>query len=884
MDALQQATRDYIDDMRGLVPAFPADRGKDQLMDRYEKIVRASSRGFSSLGSFFGLLQQFDTSPKETQKCWPAEELGIEKLGRRERDRWNEFRTDHAGPGLQYWSRYRYSFVITFLRRAVTVYERLKQANGGLDFQDLLLAVASGLESQPELRTYFQGRYSHLLVDEFQDTDPLQAQMMLYLTSSDPEQADWTQCVPKPGSLFLVGDPKQSIYRFRRGDIITYNKVKQIVRDNNGEVLPLVKNFRSRMELRKWNNEVYRSKFGDTATAYSPAAEDMIQGRIDAVDPNESASAICGTYRLELPTDKGIAEVHDIEADSIAKFIHHAIDSGMQVPRTQRELDLGRTPKVEPRDFLIIPFNKKGMQAYTDALERYGVSYQVAGGNPLNNNPQLSTLISCLRTIDDPTNPIDYLAVLRDFFGFSDRDLFLLKQSGGSFNYNLPIPDSLDDTLKLRFQSVTARMQTYQAWMRSMPYATAVARTAIDLGVISAAACVDEGDLKSGGILKVIEWLRSQSWDFDSTTDLVQFLDEVLEKEDTDACPALSSDGNLVRLMNLHKAKGLEAPIVFLADTSRKFGGKARCHIDRSTSMTNGYMGITAQLTKWTTVEVATPENWSAHQAEEQRFLDAEHDRKLYVATTRASCATIISVGKNDSNWNSLYPSIATAPTLKIPATVNASNGVTTTVNANAVKPSQISAKWSASLSPSYSVTTAKKLGLKGISRPDWQASGDYGHEWGSAVHELLEVCHKDPRTDLRPTALRLARDYNLGTDRVDELIETAQSVTKSDIWKRAQAAEHCFSELPFENTVTGGDGKPQLIRGVIDLIFEEEGGWVIVDYKTDDITTQQIDSFVTYYHGQLKAYANVWTTITGHQVTETGVYATKLDRYLSTD
>ncbi len=149
----------------------------------------------------------------------------------------------------------------------------------------------------------------------------------------------------------------------------------------------------------------------------------------------------------------------------------------------------------------------------------------------------------------------------------------------------------------------------------------------------------------------------------------------------------------------------------------------------------------------------------------------------------------------------------------------------------------RITSKWSQSLTPSYIVTTAKKLGLRGKSRPDWEASGDYGHEWGSAVHELLEVCHKSPKADLRPTALRLARDYNLGSSRVDELISTIQSVTTSDIWARARASKRCYGELPFETTIPGDDGKPQLIRGVIDLIFEEADGWVIVDYKTDDIT-----------------------------------------------
>ena len=85
--------------------------------------------------------------------------------------------------------------------------------------------------------------------------------MILYLTSANVNQKDWQKCAPKPGSLFLVGDPKQSIYRFRRGDIVTYNRVKEIFQASGGEVLALVKNFRSRTELREWNNQIFQDKF-----------------------------------------------------------------------------------------------------------------------------------------------------------------------------------------------------------------------------------------------------------------------------------------------------------------------------------------------------------------------------------------------------------------------------------------------------------------------------------------------------------------------------------------------------------------------------------------------------------------------------------------------
>ena len=109
----------------------------------------------------------------------------------------------------------RYNHILKALRPAVAVYDRLRRDAGGLNFQDLLLTAAKMLREYPPIRRYFRSRFTHLLVDEFQDTDPIQAEVMLLLTADDPNETDWRRCKPVSGSLFVVGDPKQSIYRFR---------------------------------------------------------------------------------------------------------------------------------------------------------------------------------------------------------------------------------------------------------------------------------------------------------------------------------------------------------------------------------------------------------------------------------------------------------------------------------------------------------------------------------------------------------------------------------------------------------------------------------------------------------------------------------------------
>jgi ATP-dependent helicase/nuclease subunit A len=417
-----------------------------------------------------------------------------------------------------------------------------------------------------------------------------------------------------------------------------------------------------------------------------------------------------------------------------------------------------------------------------------------------------------------------------------------------------------------------------------MPFAAAIGRIASDLGLLARAAAESEGNIALGGFLKAIEVLRQHSCDFDSASDLIGYLERLEELDETEGCTALPPDSNVVRVMNLHKAKGLEAPVVFLADTAKRFTGDPICHIDRSSDEAVGYMGITAQKGQWATKEVATPARWKQFQAEEQRFLEAEADRLLYVATTRAACMLVVSVGKDNSNWSGLHPYLDDAPELCVPTEAEVAKLAPkrTMTRIATLDPRQITDRWAGVLRPSYIIESAKEVALKGSPRPTWHASGDYGYKWGSAVHELLEIVAKTPAADLAASALMLAGQYDLGTEQVDELVTTIRSVTQSEIWKRSQAATQCFSELPFEAIDRNEDGTPIITRGVIDLLFEEFDGWVIVDYKSDDLSSSDIESAVNHYRHQLIGYAAHWQKLTAAVVKEAGLYFTKLDRYVT--
>ncbi len=131
----------------------------------------------------------------------------------------------------------------------------------------------------------------------------------------------------------------------------------------------------------------------------------------------------------------------------------------------------------------------------------------------------------------------------------------------------------------------------------------------------------------------------------------------------------------------------------------------------------------------------------------------------------------------------------------------------------------------------------------------------------------------------MRRKALQLADEFELGASRVEEMLATVESVVASDIWQRGQRAEKIYSEVPFESAVVR-DGMPTITRGVIDLVFDEACGWVIVDYKTDDIEETDVPRALAYYRPQLTAYREFWTEITGREVAEAGLLFTKLEQY----
>jgi ATP-dependent helicase/nuclease subunit A len=342
---------------------------------------------------------------------------------------------------------------------------------------------------------------------------------------------------------------------------------------------------------------------------------------------------------------------------------------------------------------------------------------------------------------------------------------------------------------------------------------------------------------------------------------------------------------NAVRLMNLHKAKGLEASFVFLANPVGVKGHDPDKHIIRKGMTPEGYFLCSKKTGMYQWTALSQPVGWKDKADEERLYEEAEEQRLMYVASTRAKDCLVVStyegaLGERRA-WSSLDDYIGGVPELEIPdvrAEVEREKLRLAKGEWEEAK-EKIEEKRHVVAAPSYAVESVTSLAKKDLEVPEWRR-GSYGMAWGRAVHKMLEVVGrgngKDVKLDLLAKNVLVAEEMSL--DKKSELVRLVQSIVQSEFWERVKKAELKLFEVPF-SILTDAEALPTILTGAIDLAFLESGGWVIADFKTDDVGTN-LQSFVDYYAPQVKIYCRHWAEITQQPIKEAGLYFTSIDKW----
>ena len=419
------------------------------------------------------LLKIWDCKSTITQTWWATSTAEKTRLKNLVGPLHEDFKATAVSPYLSQWRQYVYRLSVTLLTRAREHAEAERRRLNTMNYGDLLNLTARVLRTNAGVRHALQDKYQHLFVDEFQDTDPIQAEIVFLLAANEGlppaaksqkkrlESADWREVPLRPGALFVVGDPKQSIYRFRRADIEIYNVVRKRFSDPAlGRLLPLTMNFRSAPVLCAWANDVFEQQFPPEPTTHSP--------RFAALDPREEVgrggrkkAGDAGVFMLTHGCDDW-REVIFEDAEKIARYI-------------RREVDAKRRTY---SDFLILTRKKKGrIVPYAKALEALNVPIEVSGAGAFGESAEVQALTVLLRAIADPGDALALVNVLRGpLFGVSDPELFAFKQENGWFSI---FYDATSSGVTLtagakRVADALASLREYYRWTRVLPAAAAL--------------------------------------------------------------------------------------------------------------------------------------------------------------------------------------------------------------------------------------------------------------------------------------------------------------------------------------------------------------------------------------------------------------------------
>jgi len=771
-------------------------------------------------------------------------------------------------------------------------YARAKQALGVLDFDDLVVRARDLVRDSRSVRRELQAQYRFLVVDEFQDTDPVQAELIVHLAAEDAgtEDRPWTEATLVPGKLCVVGDPKQSIYRFRGADIETYSQVARLIGEKGACTLST--NFRSHRRIIAAVNDVFGRPGVFSAPdaprdvlSFRPAYQPL-QERPDAPADIDDAARVRWIVSGE-PLAATLTEGRPREARLVAAAIRRIVADGWRVT----DAETGELRPVRPGDIAVLYRKATHVELYERELESAGIPYYRIGGRGLYEREEIVRLVAVLAAIEQPSDALHVVAALRSpFFGASDADLAQAALVARSrFDYRAPPPADLPESVREAFACLRELHEMRQTMRPSEVVQALFSRTK----VLAAYAQAPNGERAVANLLKVLDEARRLERDgpvpFRRLTERLRVL-----REGGDEGEAAFEDeaGSRVRLLTVHKAKGLEFPIVIVIDLAAGMTGGRTGPAEVLAIRSDPRRGpdVALRLRTGDGIDLATA-RWTRLQEADKDREAAEAVRLLYVAMTRArdylllpqvvvaqkgSWQETILGGPESETWEQWMPG-------PLPP-ASASEG-----RYAAVPCDRLSAERNALAAERERLREERRRRRVRYVRPSLHEldRGTLGEDaapmgvvlaatdqeearrLGTVVHAALELL--DPGDDdgrIREIIGRFAIQCRLSDESAARARDLVRRGLDAAVVRRARAARYAWREVPVM-LCEEKDGEEVVTRGTCDLVFEEDGALVLVDYKTDRVGPRTIAELVGEYRSQVAAYVRALEVATGCAVSE---------------
>jgi len=749
--------------------------------------------------------------------------------------------------------------VLPLIVRFVVNDAEVRGREGILTFDDLILRVRDLLRTNREAVAALRARYDVLLIDEFQDTDPLQVEIALAF-ATDPATA-----ALEPGRLFLVGDPKQSIYRFRRADMAVYSQAREQMEREGGVFPTLALNRRSGARVLDWVNGVFKGMIG-------PGFEQAVQPEYRPIHASRGGTvAGPGVAWMggEVP-DKNARQVREIEAGAIAANCLAAIEEGWDVADRDGTI---RRPQLKDIAFLIPA--RTTLPVLERALMEAGVPYRVESGSLIYRTQEVRDLLNCLTAIDDPADEVAIVASLRcPGYACSDVELAKHKAADGGWNYLSPRLDEAEG----RVADALRDLRGYHDRRHDESLAALIERFLAERGQVEV-GILDSGNRNS---FRRARFMVDQARAFEaagpeSLRAFVSWMERrageaILDNEGA----GLDDDEDAVRVLTIHGAKGLEFPIVFVAGLgSAPMNRPGVFLVDRAGDDIAVCIGAKTQYRQFLLGPVDRLSKLeSAHTA-------AEYARLLYVATTRARDHLIVSLyhkkgASSSCGARKLIEYGADQLAERRPDLVAVERSVASPFADLAVDAAEElmveefetdrGALVTAARQRRYTSATAigyQKKEEKDDESEPW-SRGRGGTRLGRAVHAAIQSLPLDADAGMiaafsRAQAVAEAIPHR---DReVERLVDWV--LRSSQVAARAPAARRALREVPFAVAVDG-----MVLEGFIDLVIESGDELEIVDWKTDDIEPEEVEARLLEYRTQAGLYVYGLEAALGRPVT----------------
>jgi ATP-dependent exoDNAse (exonuclease V) beta subunit len=526
------------------------------------------------------------------------------------------------------------------LEETTRSYEALKARNGQLDFVDLLVRARDLVRDDDGVRRDFQQRFTHFFVDEFQDTDPLQAEILLLLAAADPATRDWRAVDPVPGKLFLVGDPKQSIYRFRRADVGIYHEVKALLERRGALTVHLRTSFRSVPTLQHAVNAAFAPLMTGDPHALQADYVPLAPWRPARTD--QPALVV-------LPVPQPYGAMYGVTAgaierslpDAVGAFVHWLVtESDWTVTERERP---GEAVAVAPRHICLLfrrfeSWGEDVTRAYVKALEARGIAHLLVGGRSFHAREEVETVRAALTAVEWPDDELAVYATLRgSLFAISDEVLLAYRHRFGRLHpFRIPpqltpggaaAPTAGDPLEAMRpIADALALLQSLHRRRNRRPAAETVSRLLEFTRAHAAFVLRPSGEQVLANVFHIAELARAyEAGGGVSFRGFVEHLRDEAARNEAPEAPILEEGSDGVRLMTVHKAKGLEFPVVILADLTAKLArATAGRYVDPQRRL------CAQRIAGWSPAELLE------HEVEEVARDTAEGVRIAYVAATRA--------------------------------------------------------------------------------------------------------------------------------------------------------------------------------------------------------------------------------------------------------